>query len=229
MYHRPYYRDRAQAGQLLAAQLQHYAGRPDVTVLALPRGGVPVARPVAEALHVPLDVLIVCKVGAPGHEEYALGAVARNAEVFQADVMAAFGIAEQDVQALRGPVLREVERREQRYRPGRPPLSLGGRVAIVVDDGLATGATMLAAVQVVRQAGAARIVVAVPVGARDSVQKLRDAADEVICMRVPQPMYSVGAWYDRFEQVSDEEVLSLLGVHAPYPAGARPQQPPLFH
>ncbi|HEY5798827.1 MAG TPA: phosphoribosyltransferase [Burkholderiaceae bacterium] len=227
-----YFRDRHHAGQLLAVQLQAYAGRDDVMVLALPRGGVPVAHPVAEALGAPLDVLIVCKIGAPGHAEYALGALGANGvRVAQQDAMRIFGVRDSELDALAEPVSQEVARRERRYRAGKDSLNLHGRTVILIDDGLATGATMLAAVRIARESGAMRVIACAPVGSKESVALLREAADSVVCMRVPPNFMSVGLWYDRFDQVTDDEVLALLDAAAE-PRGAQAAahlQPPSVH
>ena len=202
--------DRRAAGRALVARLQSYAGRNDVVVLALPRGGVPVAYEVAKALQAPLDVFIVRKLGVPGHEELAMGAIASGGvRVLNEDVLKWYGLSEADVEAVARFESGELERREQLYRDGRDLIGIEGRVAILVDDGLATGSTMRAAVQAVRRLNPARIVVAVPVGARDTCDGLREA-DEVICALMPESFSAVGQWYTDFSQTTDEEVRRLL-------------------
>lgn len=212
------FRDRREAGRLLASRLAGYAGRKDVVVLALPRGGVPVAYEVARALGVPLDVFSVRKLGVPGHEELAMGAISSGgAEVINRDVVAGLRISPAEIARVAERERRELERRERAYRDHRPYARIEGNVTILVDDGLATGASMLVAVQAVRARGAARIVVAVPVGPADTCAQLREAADEVVCYAIPEPFGGVGAWYDDFSQTGDEEVRALL--NAP-PVGA---------
>lgn len=203
------YADRREAGRALAEKLVHYAGRDDVVVLALPRGGVPVAHEVATVLHAPLDVFIVRKLGYPGHEEYAMGAIASGGVVvMNADI----GVPVSDA-AMQAAIAREQEelrRREQLYRGSRAMPELEGRTVILVDDGLATGSTMRAAVQAVKKSKPARVVVAVPVAARDSCEAFRREVDEVVCAMTPEPFRAVGLWYRDFEQTSDEEVHRLL-------------------
>jgi predicted phosphoribosyltransferase len=183
-----------------------------VVVLGLPRGGVPVAAEVAQALDAPLDVFMVRKLGVPGHEELALGAIASGGvRVLNLDVLAAIDIPDEAVEAVAARELSELERQERYYRGDRPPLQLAERVAIVVDDGLATGATMRAAVHALRNRGAARIVVGVPVAPAQTCQSLRRDADQVVCAFTPEPFTAVGRWYSDFSPVSDEEVRSLLG------------------
>jgi putative phosphoribosyl transferase len=215
------FKDRMHAGKLLAERLQDYAQHPNAIVLGLPRGGVPVGFAVAKALEVPLDVMLVRKLGVPGHEELAMGAVASGGQlVLATDVVQSLGITDDIIQAAARREMAEIERREKLYRSGRPPLKLDGRVVILVDDGLATGSTMLAAVQAARAQNPARIVVAVPVGAPDTCRKLEAYADEVICLHMPEPFYAVGMWYDDFTQTTDEEVIRLLD-QAPRPDGTR--------
>lgn len=204
------FKNRMQAGELLAERLRHHASAGDAILLALPRGGIPVAYAISRALHIPLDILLVRKLGVPGHEEYAMGAVARGGvKVVQQEVLDKVGIPASAVETAVRRELEEIERRERLYRAGRPALALEGKTAILVDDGLATGATMLAAVQAVRSQ-ARRVVVAVPVGAADSCAKLAAEADEVICLRSPLPFYAVSLWYEEFDQVGDEEACRLL-------------------
>lgn len=212
------YRDRHGAGRKLAELLGEYAGRPDVLVLALPRGGVPVAYEVARALNVPLDVFVVRKLGLPGYEELAMGAIASGGiRVLNFDVIRPLHIPEQVVEEITAREQSELERREQLYRAGRPPLDVEGRTVILIDDGLATGATMYAALRALRQQQPARLIVAVPVADPPTCkeekvwrQELLDEADDVICACMPDPFFGVGWWYQRFEQTSDQEVRDLL-------------------
>jgi predicted phosphoribosyltransferase len=205
------FRDRRDGGRALAHVLSAYAERPDVVVLALPRGGVPVGYEVARALHVPLDVYIVRKLGVPGHEEYAMGAIASGGvRVLNEKIVQLLGIPDDAVEAVARAEQRELERRERQYREGRPPLDVRGRTVILVDDGLATGATMLAAVKALQAEQAERIVVAVPTAAPQTCEDMRHEADEVICATTPEPFHAVGLWYRDFDQTSDEEVHELL-------------------
>jgi putative phosphoribosyl transferase len=201
---------------VLGERLSDYAGREDVVVLALPRGGVPVGYEVALGLGVPLDVFVVRKLGVPGREELALGAVASGGvRVLNEQVVAALRLGEGEIDPIVERELAEVERRERAYRGGRPPLELGHKVAILVDDGLATGATMRAAVLAVRQLGPRRVVVAVPVAAKQTCDAFRGDVDEVVCAVTPEPFYAVGLWYDDFAQTDDAEVRELLQEEAP--------------
>ncbi len=205
------FRDRTDAGRQLAARLPHYAGRDDVIVLALPRGGVPVGYEVAEALGAPLDVFLVRKLGTPGHEELAMGAIASGGvRVLNDQVVRMLRPAEEVIARVEAAERRELERREREYRGGQPPLDVRGKTVILVDDGLATGSTMRAAVAAVRKLGPARVVVAVPVGAAETCEEFEGEADEAVCAREPDPFYAVGAWYDDFSQTTDEEVRDLL-------------------
>lgn len=205
------FQNRLQAGTLLGQHLQHYAGRSDAIVLALPRGGVPIGFSVAQGLDVPLDILLVRKLGVPGHEEYALGAItSRGLYVLQSDVIDTLGIPMPVVEAIMQRELKEIERREKLYRADLPPPQLEGRVVILVDDGLATGSTMLAAVRALRQAGPARLVAAAPVASAEACREIGAEVDEMICVRTPDPFYAVGLWYENFEQTSDGEVIELL-------------------
>jgi putative phosphoribosyl transferase len=191
--------------------LREYKGRDDVIVLALPRGGVPVGYEVAKALDAPLDVFVVRKVGVPGHEELAMGAIASGGVlVVDEGLMSRLGIGEEQVKQAVAAELRELERREAVYRGDRPPPALEGKVVILVDDGLATGATMRAAALAVRKLNPARLVVAVPVAAVETCEQFEDVVDEVICGATPRPFYAVGLWYDDFSPTSDEEVRELL-------------------
>jgi putative phosphoribosyl transferase len=205
------YGDRFEAGALLAGRLAHFAGRPDLLLLALPRGGVPVAYEVARVLRIPLDVFLVRKLGVPGHEELAMGAVASGGlRVVNAEVVRELGIPESVVDAAGEHEMAELMRRERAYRGQRAPPEVRGRTVLLVDDGLATGTTMLAAVRALRQREPARIVVAAPVGARETCAELSREADEVVCAATPEPFDSVGEWYDDFRQTTDEEVRDLL-------------------
>jgi predicted phosphoribosyltransferase len=196
---------------MLAGKLAAYANRPDVVVLALPRGGVPVAYEVARALHAPLDVFLVRKLGVPGHEEYAMGAVASGGvRVINRDVVEALGISDDVIEAVIAQEERELERRERAYRGDRPFPDLRGKTVILVDDGLATGSTMLAAATALRQQHPARLVVAVPVGSPETCNAFRDHVDEIVCAITPDPLYAVGLWYEDFSQTTDDEVRTLL-------------------
>ena len=209
------YRDRSHAGRELAARLRHHAGRDDVLVLALPRGGVPVAFEVAQALHAPLDIMVVRKLGVPGHEELAMGAIASgDVQVLNDDLVRRLGIGTAMIEAVATRERAELHRREQAYRGTRPPSRIAGRTVIVVDDGLATGATMRAALQALRKLRPARLVAAVPVGAPSTCAELRGDADELVCVSMPEPFGGVGRWYDTFDQTSDEDVRQLLSQAA---------------
>jgi putative phosphoribosyl transferase len=204
------YRDRAAAGEVLAGRLTRYARRDDVTVLGLVRGGVPVAAVVARRLAVPLDVLVVRKLGVPGAEEVAFGALGPGGVVVRNEEIAS-ELSPANIRMVQHQETSELHRREQVYRAGRPPLALAGRTAIVVDDGLATGATARAAVSVTRRLGAASVVLAVPVAAPDALRRLRRAADQVVCPLAPRDFGAVSRYYERFGQVPDDEVVALLG------------------
>lgn len=207
--------DRREAGRELASKLQKYARGDDTVVLALPRGGVPVAYEIAEALDAPLDIFVVRKLGMPGHPEYAMGAIASGGiRVVSDDVIRWHGISPAAIEAVAREELAELERREREYRRGRPMTDLRGRTVILVDDGLATGSTMRAAVQAVRAHAPARVVVAVPVGAPSTCEEFGDITDETVCARTPEPFSAVGLWYRDFSQTSDDEVRALLESHA---------------
>src|SRR5437588_646934 len=203
--------DRAEAGRVLGLKLSKYAGRDDVIVLGLPRGGVPVAYEVAQALRVPLDVFIVRKLGVPGFEELAVGAIASGGvRVLNEDVARAFPNADEIVESVTARETAELERREQSYRDGRPAPELAGKTVVLVDDGLATGATMRAAVKALRQREVAKIVVAAPVGAPETCREFEDEVDEIVCAMAPEYFQAVGQYYEDFSQTSDEEVHELL-------------------
>jgi predicted phosphoribosyltransferase len=205
------FQDRREAGRLLAEKLGAYANRPDVLVLALPRGGVPVAYEVARALRAPLDVFIVRKLGVPGYEELAMGAVATGGvRVLNDELVRALSIPDYVIDAITAWEREELARRERLYRGDRPPPDVQGRTAILVDDGLATGATMHAAIAALRQQQPARIVVAVPTGSPQTCDALRAEVDDVICAITPEPFHSVGLWYKDFSQTTDDEVRELL-------------------
>lgn len=205
------FRDRQDAGRVLAGFLQQFANRDDVVVLALPRGGVPIGFEVARALHAPLDVFIVRKLGMPGHEELGLGAIASGGtRVINEPLVREMGISSAILDAVARTELLELQRREQLFRQGRPALDVNGRTVILVDDGLATGATMMAAVRAVRQLNPSRVIVAVPVGSEAACEAFRPEADDVICGFVPRPFYAVGEWYEDFTQTTDDEVRALL-------------------
>jgi len=206
------FRDRIEAGELLAEKLGQYRDRDDVVVLALPRGWVPVAREVSHALGVPFDVYVVRKLGVPGHEELAMGAIASGGvRQVNRDVVDALGIPRNVIDAVAERELLELERREREYRGDRAPVSLTNKTVILVDDGLATGSTMRAAVMAARQQQPARVIVAAPVGAASTCADLATEADDVVCVRTPDPFVAVGLWYRDFTPTTDHEVRALLG------------------
>lgn len=205
------FRDRIDAGRQLAARLTRYANRKDVLVLGLPRGGVPVAFEVARALNAPLDVFLVRKLGVPGHEELAMGAIAMGGVmVLNEDVVNYLAIPHETIDAVAGRERLELERRDREYRDGRPLPEVRGRIAILVDDGLATGSTMRAAVAALRRLDPARIVVAVPAGAPESCTEIGRLVHEIECVETPAPFYAVGAWYQDFAPTTDAEIRDLL-------------------
>lgn len=205
------FKSREEAGKMLGQRLAAYAGRDDVLVLALPRGGVPVGYAVAQALDLQLDILLVRKLGVPGHEEYAMGAIASGGwSVLHRDVLNSLGITMAMVESVTRREAAELERRERLYRANRPPASLQGRTLILVDDGLATGASMQVALQAARAAKPARVIVAVPVAPPDTCRSLRGQADDIVCLQSPELFQAVGQWYERFDQTSDDEVIDLL-------------------
>jgi predicted phosphoribosyltransferase len=221
------FRDRRDAGRQLAEKLAEYANSPDLLILALPRGGVPVAYEVASALRAPLDVFIVRKLGVPGHAELAMGAVATGrVRVLNDEIVEGLGIPDGIIDSVAAEEQQELMRRERLYRDGRPPPDLRGRTIILVDDGLATGATMRAAVKAARQQHPARIIVAVPTASRDTCEALKREADEIISVVLPEPFFAVGQWYENFTQTTDQEVRDLLAcrhsagdIHAEPPEG----------
>ena len=224
MMSRPLYRDRHDAGRALAKHLSHYQGKDNLLVLALPRGGVAVGYEVAHALHAPLDVFVVRKLGLPGHEEYAMGAIASGG-VRVMNPLPGITVPPEAVAVVLAKEQAELARREQLYRAQRPPISIAGRTVILVDDGLATGSTMRAAALAVHQQRPARLVIAVPVGARESCHALSDAADEVICPAMPEPFHALSLWYDYMPQASDDEVRNLLQKAWREHAASRPAGP----
>ena len=217
------FKNRSEAGRFLAAQLSAYANRSDTLILALPRGGVPVAFEVAMALGAPMDVYLARKLGVPGQEELAMGAIASGGvRSLNNDLIRILGIPDQLIDEITARETLELERRERLYRDGRSEQSPRGRVAILTDDGLATGATMRAAVKGLRHQQPAEIIVAVPVASIQSCEELRDEADEVVCGLTPEPFYAVGLWYEDFSQTTDEEVRDLVARAAQrYSAAAR--------
>jgi predicted phosphoribosyltransferase len=205
------FRNRTDAGRQLAEKLAAYANRPGVLVLALPRGGVPVGFEVARELGAPLDVFLVRKLGVPGYEELAMGAVATGGvRVLNDEILRGLGISDHEIDAAAARELQELARRERLYRGDRPPPDIAGRTVILVDDGLATGATMRAAIAAVRQRQPARIVVAVPTASPDTCEALKAEADDVVCAMTPEPFLAVGHWYEDFTQTTDDEVRELL-------------------
>ncbi len=215
------FRDRVDAGRVLARQLERYRGRPDLLVLALPRGGVPVAFEVARELGAPLDVFVVRKLGMPGHEEYAIGAIASGGvRIINEEAITTFGVTNAEIDAVTAEERLEVERRERRYRDGRSLPKITGKTVILVDDGLATGSTMRAAVAALREEKPARLVVAVPTAAPETCREIGALVDDMVCAMTPEPFYAVGLWYEDFGQTTDEEVHDLLAIAAGAERGA---------
>ncbi len=212
------YRNRRAAGRALAGHLREHAGRPDAVVLALPRGGAPVGFELARELNLPWDVFVVRKLGAPGQEELAMGAIASGGvRILNEEVIQRAGVSAEEIERAVSREREELQRRERAYRGDRPGLDVERLTVILTDDGLATGATMRAAVQALVRAGARRIIVAAPVGSIEAVERLEEEADEVVCPFQPVEFQAVGAWYDDFGQVSDAEVRALLAEKLPIP------------
>jgi putative phosphoribosyl transferase len=205
-----FFQDRRDAGRMLARALEPFRNQPNVIVLALPRGGVPVAYEVARELNLPMDVFIVRKLGVPGQEELAMGAIASGGTVvMNRSVVDELAISQEEIEAAAGREKLEIERRERDYRHGRPPVQIEGRTVILIDDGLATGASMRAAARALRPR-ARRVIVAVPVASQSTCDEFRNEVDEVVCATTPQPFYAVGMFYRNFDQTTDEEVSMLL-------------------
>ncbi|HAK07641.1 MAG TPA: phosphoribosyl transferase [Spartobacteria bacterium] len=220
---RTQFRNRYEAGEFLAEQLTTYANKPNVIVFALPRGGVPVGAQVARRLNAPLDVFVVRKLGVPGHPELAMGAIATGGvRVFNGDVINSLRIPDEVIEAVTAEEFEELQRRERSYRDDLPPPEVEGKIVIIVDDGIATGSTMVAAVAALRQLGAGRVVVAAPTIARSTYDYLQKNADDVVAVIVPEEFYGVGQWYEDFSQTTDEEVHQLLAQanHRLMPAAA---------
>ena len=207
----PYFLDRPDAGRRLAGALAKYADRPEVIILALPRGGVPVAYEVAHELRAPLDVFLVRKLGLPGHEELAMGAIASGGvRIIDQRLVEMLGVLPEDIEHVTAREQQELERRERLYRDRRPPPDVAGKTVVLVDDGLATGSTMRAAVEALRKEGAGKIVIGVPIAAPDTCESMRSEVDDIVCAVTPEPFRAVGIWYVDFSETSDEEVRELL-------------------
>jgi putative phosphoribosyl transferase len=205
------FRDRTHAGQMLSHQLNAYANHPEVLILALPRGGLPVAREIARFLRAPLDVFLVRKLGAPGQEELAMGAIASGGvRVLNDEVVQALHVSSRVIELVTARELQELARRERLYRDGRPAPDVAGKTIILVDDGLATGSTMRAAIAALRQAKPKRVVVAVPIAAAPAYTELSAEVDEIVCLHTPEPFCSVGFWYEDFSQAGDQEIREML-------------------
>jgi putative phosphoribosyl transferase len=218
------FRNRTEAGKLLASKLTQYASRPDVLVLGLPRGGVPVACEVAKALNAPLDICLVRKLGVPGHKELAMGAIAAGGvQVLNEDLLDWLRISGHTIAEVGERELKELQRRDLIYRGDQPLPNMRDRIVILVDDGLATGSTMRAAIGVVKHQQPQRIIIAVPVAPLDTCDRLRSEVDEVVCSMTPEQFYAIGMWYEDFAQTTDEEVCQLLTVATYHPQGAIPR------
>jgi putative phosphoribosyl transferase len=221
------FQSRSEAAELLAERLDAYANAPDTIVLALPRGGVPIGYVVATALKLPLDAFNVRKLGVPGHEELAMGAIGSGSACYlNRDVIDALKIGANDIEAVIAKERKEIEHRERLYRGGRPAPNVAGKRVILVDDGIATGSTMFAAIEALRAGGAREIVAAIPVGPVETCGQLENQADRVICLRTPDPFYAVGAWYANFAQVGDDEVRTLLDRRSAGGGSSEKSRPP---
>jgi len=215
-----YFRNRTEAGQVLARRLQQYKNQPDVLILGLPRGGVPVAYEVARELNAPLDVFIVRKLGVPGHEELGMGAIATGGvRTLHEGIIREIGISPQTIEAVSAREQAELERRERLYRGDRPAPTIKGRTVVIVDDGLATGCTMKAAIQAVRQQDPRQVIVAVPTAPSETCEQLKESADHVVCALTPEPFFSVGGSYADFTQITDGEVRDLIASAANISSG----------
>ena len=215
-----YFRNRTEAGQVLARCLQQYKNQPDVLILGLPRGGVPVAYEVARELNAPLDVFIVRKLGVPGHEELGMGAIATGGvRTLHEGIIREIGISPQTIEAVSAREQAELERRERLYRGDRPAPTIKGRTVVIVDDGLATGSTMKAAIQAVRQQDPRQVIVAVPTAPSETCEQLKESADHVVCALTPEPFFSVGGSYADFTQITDGEVRDLIASAANISSG----------
>ena len=215
-----YFRNRTEAGQVLARRLQQYKNQPDVLILGLPRGGVPVAYEVARELNAPLDVCIVRKLGVPGHEELGMGAIATGGvRTLHEGIIREIGISPQTIEAVSAREQAELERRERLYRGDRPAPTIKGRTVVIVDDGLATGSTMKAAIQAVRQQDPRQVIVAVPTAPSETCEQLKESADHVVCALTPEPFFSVGGSYADFTQITDGEVRDLIASAANISSG----------
>ncbi|MBD2355899.1 phosphoribosyltransferase [Tolypothrix sp. FACHB-123] len=209
------FRTRTEAGKFLARELTAYADCEDLLVLGLPRGGVPVAYEVAKALDAPLDICLVRKIGVPGHQELAMGAITSGGiRVLNYDVISSLAITEQTINKVTADEWQELQRRDRVYRGDRPPLNVKNRTVILVDDGIATGSTMRAAIALLKQQQPRRIVVAIPVAPPETCDKLSEQVEEVVCLKMPEQMYAVGVWYEDFSQTTDEEVRYLLATRS---------------
>lgn len=209
------FRDRIEAGQHLAKRLQAYANRSDVLVLGLPRGGIPVAFEVAQALHAPLDICLVRKLGVPGHDELAMGAIASGGvRILNYEVISSLGITDKTIEAVAARELGELQRRDRVYRGDRPQPVIQNQTVILVDDGIATGATIRAAISILKSQHPRELVMAVPVAPRDVCQRLADEVDRIVCLETPSPFYAIALWYDNFSQTSDAEVCNLLALQS---------------
>jgi len=220
------FQDRAHAGHMLASKLHAYADRKDVLVLGIPRGGVPVAFEVAKALHAPLDIFVSRKLGVPGQEELAFGAVASGGvRILDREIIEGVGISEQQIEEITARVTKELERRQRLYRGARPPLKVDGQTVLLVDDGIATGSSMRAGIKALQQMKPARLVVAVPVAPQLTYSHLRHQVDELVCLQTPRYFYAIGQFYGDFSQISDDEVTGLLQL-AIQPVAAPPSASP---